>query len=93
MAQDGTPVSTILSGLDKSYRFERIPTGTYSVKFSKTGYASYIVNDVNVAPAGTVTVNGEPLKSAYGTISGTSASGDETVSLMKEGTAVDTVTT
>ena len=93
IAQDGTPVATILSGLDKSYRFEKIPTGTYSVKFSKTGFASYTANDVKVAPAGTVTVNGEALKSAYGTISGTSASAEESVSLLKGGTVMDTVKT
>ncbi len=93
IAQDGTPVATILSGLDKSYRFEKIPTGTYSVKFSKTGFASYTANDVKVAPAGTVTLNGEALKSSYGTISGTSASAEESVSLLKGGTVMDTVKT
>ena len=70
LASDGTPIQTIQSGLDKSYRFERIPTGTYSVKFSKTGYASYIVSEVVVAPSSTTVINGGALKSSYGTISG-----------------------
>lgn len=92
MAQDGTPIQTIQSGLDKSYRFERIPTGTYSVKFSKTGYASYIVSEVVVAPSSTTVINGVALKSSYGTISGAAWREGDSVSLMKDRVVIDTVT-
>ncbi len=93
LSSDGTPVATVMSGQDCLYRFENVPTGTYSIKFSKTGFASFIASDIAITPASAVTVNGEMLKSSFGSVSGTSSSEGETVSLLKDGTVVESVIT
>ncbi len=43
--------------IDGNYEITRVPAGTYSVRYSFTGYANQLVENVTVAPGETVTIN------------------------------------
>ena len=88
----GNPIQTLQSSNDCTYKFSRIQSGTYSVRFSKTGFSSNTISDVVVTPSKTTTINGVELKSLYGTLKGVAGSEGDGVSLMKEGVVVETVT-
>ena len=50
----GTGAATDIDG---NYRVQNVPVGTYAVRYSFTGYASQLVEDVEVAAGETVTIN------------------------------------
>ncbi|MDD6840980.1 MAG: carboxypeptidase regulatory-like domain-containing protein, partial [Spirochaetales bacterium] len=90
--KEGNPIQTLQSSNDCTYKFSGIQSGTYSIKFSKTGFSSNTISDVVVTPSKTTTINGVELKSLYGTLKGVAGSEGDSVSLMKDGVVVETVT-
>ena len=90
--KDGNPIQTLQSSNDCTYKFSGIQSGTYNIRFSKTGFASSIITDVVVAPLNTIIIDGVELKSVFGTLKGMAGSEGDSVSLMKDGVVVETVT-
>ena len=90
--KNGNPIQTLQSSNDCTYKFSGIQSGTYRVRFSKTGFSSNTISDVVVTPSKTTTINGVELKSLYGTLKGVAGSEGDSVSLMKGGVVVGTVT-
>lgn len=90
--KNGNPIQTLQSSNDCTFKFSGIKSGTYSIRFSKTGFSSNTISDVVVTPSKTTTINGVELKSLYGTLKGVAGSEGDSVSLMKGGVVVETVT-
>ncbi len=68
-------LGTTSSGLTDEqgrYTIENIPVGSYSVKFTKTGYEEYLQNNVQISKNNTTTLNVSMtmLTSGYGEVSG-----------------------